>query len=115
MNTMRARRDQRTGDEAGIPGGGPPASGERAGHRAGVRAGPGRAVPRGRTGDRARAGADHDHIRGASTPVLAGEEGHAGPPTVRPYLLGSLAALSASAAAIHFAVVFEHFAEYALY
>src|SRR5215471_14317066 len=115
MNTMRARRDQRTGDEAGIPRGGPPASSERVGHRAGVRAGPGRAVPRGRAGDRERAGADHDHICGTNTPVLAGEEGHAGPPTVRPYLLGSLAALSAGAAAIHFAVVFEHFAEYALY
>ena len=115
MNTMRARRDNRTGDEAGIPGGGPPASSERVGHRAGVRAEPGRAVPRGRAGDRERAGADHDHICGASPAVRAGEEVHAGPPTVRPYLLGSLAALSAGAAAIHFAVVFEHFAEYALY
>jgi hypothetical protein len=50
-----------------------------------------------------------------STPVLAGEEVRTGPGTVRPYLLGSLAALSVGAAAIHFAVVFEHFAEYALY
>src|SRR5215468_6781151 len=115
MNTMRARRDQRTGDEAGIPRGGPPASSERVGHRAGVRAEPGRAVHRGRAGDRERAGADHDHICGTNTPALADKEVHAGPPTVRPYLLGSLAALSASAAAIHFAVVFEHFAEYALY
>src|SRR5215469_9246108 len=115
MNTMRGRRGQRTGDEAGIPGGGPPASSERVGHRAGVRAEPGRAVHRGRAGDRARTGADHDHICGTRTPVLADEEGHARPPTVRPYLLGSLAALSAGAAAIHFAVVFEHFAEYALY
>src|SRR5215472_7104640 len=115
MNTMRARRDQRTGDEAGIPRGGPPASSERVGHRAGVRAEPGRAVHRGRAGDRERAGAGHDHICGASPPVLAGEDARAGPPTVRPYLLGSLAALSAGAAAIHFAVVFEHFAEYALY
>src|SRR5215472_16660988 len=115
MNTMRARRDQRTGDEAGIPRGGPPASSERVGHRAGVRAEPGRAVHRGRAGDRERAGADHDHICGASPPVLAGEDARAGPPTVRPYLLGSLAALSAGAAAIHFAVVFEHFADYALY
>jgi hypothetical protein len=40
---------------------------------------------------------------------------HTGPDTVRPYLLGGLAALSVGAAAIHFAVVFEHFAEYALY
>jgi hypothetical protein len=50
-----------------------------------------------------------------STPVLAGKEVRTGPDTVRPYLLGGLAALSAGAAAIHFAVVFEHFAEYALY
>ena len=35
--------------------------------------------------------------------------------TIRPYLLGGLASLSVGAAAIHFAVVFEHFAEYALY
>jgi hypothetical protein len=39
----------------------------------------------------------------------------AAPTTVRPYLLGCLAAFSVGAAAIHFAVVFEHFAEYALY
>src|SRR5215831_14441241 len=50
-----------------------------------------------------------------STPVLARDETRAGPATVRPYLLGGLAALSAGAAAIHFAVVFEHFAQYALY
>jgi hypothetical protein len=50
-----------------------------------------------------------------STPVVAGKESHTGPATVRPYLLGGLAALSVGAAAIHFAVVFEHFAEYALY
>ena len=37
------------------------------------------------------------------------------PATARPYLAGGLAALSASAAAIHFAVVFEHFSEYVLY
>src|SRR5690348_15813280 len=35
--------------------------------------------------------------------------------TARPYLAGGLAALSAGAAAIHFAVVFEHFTEYVLY
>src|ERR1700719_4362671 len=35
--------------------------------------------------------------------------------TVRPYFAGGLAALSAGAAAIHFAVVFEHFSEYVLY
>jgi hypothetical protein len=50
-----------------------------------------------------------------STPVLADTEVRTGPATIRPYLLGALAALSAGAAAIHFAVVFEHFAEYALY
>jgi hypothetical protein len=50
-----------------------------------------------------------------STPVLAGKEIRTGSATVRPYLLGGLAALSVGAAAIHFAVVFEHFAEYTLY
>jgi hypothetical protein len=50
-----------------------------------------------------------------STPVLAGGEARTTPPaTIRPYLLGGLAALSAGAAAIHFAVIFEHFAEYTL-
>jgi hypothetical protein len=59
-----------------------------------------------------------------STPVLGDKEVktapvntapvNTGPAAVRPYLLG-LAALSVGAAAIHFAVVFEHFAEYALY
>ena len=37
------------------------------------------------------------------------------PPTARPYILGGLASLSVGAAAIHFAVIFEHFTEYALY
>jgi hypothetical protein len=54
-----------------------------------------------------------------STPVLASKavrgRPDAGPATVRPHLLGGLAALSVGAAAIHFTVVFEHFAEYALY
>ena len=50
-----------------------------------------------------------------STPVLTGKEVRTDPATVRPYLLGGLAAFSVGAAAIHFAVVFEHFAEYALY
>ena len=50
-----------------------------------------------------------------STSVLAGEEARIGPATVRPYLLGGLAALSVGAAAIHFAVMSAHFAEYALY
>jgi hypothetical protein len=50
-----------------------------------------------------------------STPVLAGGQSRTGAATVRPYLLCALAALSIGAAAIHFAVVFEHFAEYTLY
>ena len=50
-----------------------------------------------------------------STSVLGGKEVHTKPGTTRPYLLGGLAAFSVGAAAIHFAVVFEHFAEYALY
>jgi hypothetical protein len=50
-----------------------------------------------------------------STRVLEDQEAGTTPPTVRPYLLGGLAAFSVGAAAIHFAVVFEHFAEYALY
>jgi hypothetical protein len=54
-------------------------------------------------------------MRGMSTSVLASKEVGAGPATVRPYLLGALAALSVGAAAIHFAVVFEHFVEYTLY
>ena len=37
------------------------------------------------------------------------------PSTARPLLLGALAALSVGAAAIHFAVIFEHFDEYSLY
>src|SRR5262252_3294018 len=52
---------------------------------------------------------------GMSAPVLTGQEVRATPPTARPYILGGLASLSAGAAAIHFAVVFEHFAQYALY
>ncbi len=50
-----------------------------------------------------------------SNPVFTGGQARTGPATARPYLLGGLAALSIGAAAIHFAVVFEHFAEYALY
>jgi hypothetical protein len=50
-----------------------------------------------------------------STSALRGEEVHPGAATVRPYLLGGMAALSVGAATIHFAVVFEHFAEYTLY
>ena len=50
-----------------------------------------------------------------STRVLEDQEIGTKPATIRPYLLGGLASLSVGAAAIHFAVVFEHFAEYALY
>ena len=50
-----------------------------------------------------------------STPVLADTDVRTRPATLRPYLLGALAALSVGAAAIHFAVTFDHFAEYTLY
>jgi hypothetical protein len=52
---------------------------------------------------------------GMSTSVLDERATRSIPATARPYLAGGLAALSAGAAAIHFAVVFEHFNEYALY
>jgi len=52
---------------------------------------------------------------GMSAPVLSDPGVRATPPTARPYILGGLASLSVGAAAIHFAVIFEHFAEYALY
>src|SRR5262250_3463333 len=51
----------------------------------------------------------------SASAVLAGEETSAAPATARPYLLGGLAALSAGAAAIHFAVTFAHFRQYVLY
>jgi hypothetical protein len=51
-----------------------------------------------------------------TTRALAdGTEVRTSPSTARPLLLGALAALSAGAAAIHFAVIFEHFDEYSLY
>ena len=50
-----------------------------------------------------------------SAPVSTDQEVRATPATARPYVLGGLASLSAGAAAIHFAVISEHFAEYALY
>jgi len=50
-----------------------------------------------------------------SASVLEHKEARTTPETARPYLLGGLAALSAGAAAIHFAVIFEHFGEYVLY
>src|SRR5260370_7001113 len=66
-------------------------------------------------GGRCRRLTSEPSIHGMSTRALAGEEVRTGPATVRPYLLGGLAALSIGAAAIHFAVVFEHFPEYPLY
>ena len=54
-------------------------------------------------------------MRVMSTSVLADEKTRVMPATARPYLLGALASLSAAAAAIHFAVVFEHFKDYTLY
>jgi hypothetical protein len=52
---------------------------------------------------------------GMSVSVVPDEKVHSSPATARPYLLGGLAALSAGAAAIHFAVTFSHFQEYVLY
>jgi hypothetical protein len=54
-------------------------------------------------------------MTGMSTTVLDETTTRSSPATARPYLYGGLAALSAGAAAIHFAVVFEHFSEYVLY
>ena len=50
-----------------------------------------------------------------STTVLDESTTRSASATARPYLAGGLAALSVGAAAIHFAVVFEHFSEYVLY
>ena len=50
-----------------------------------------------------------------SITARAGNEAPDGPATVRPYVLGGLSAISVGAAAIHFGVVFEHFAEYTIY
>jgi len=54
-------------------------------------------------------------MRYMSTSVLAEERVSTAPATAKPYLLSGLAALSAGAAAIHFAVIFEHFSQYMLY
>ena len=54
-------------------------------------------------------------MTGMSTSVLDETTTRSIPATARPYIAGGLAALSAGAAAIHFAVVFEHFSEYVLY
>jgi hypothetical protein len=50
-----------------------------------------------------------------SAPVSTAGGTGAAPGTARPYLLGGLASLSAGAAAIHFAVIFGHFTQYAPY
>ena len=55
------------------------------------------------------------YIRSMSTSVLDEMTTRSTPATARPYIAGGLAALSAGAAAIHFAVIFEHFNEYVLY
>ena len=54
-------------------------------------------------------------MRAMSTSVLDETTTSGIPATARPYFAGGLAALSAGAAAIHFAVTFEHFNEYLLY
>src|SRR5262249_35637216 len=54
-------------------------------------------------------------MRAMSTSALADETVRVMPTTARPYVLGALASLSAAAAAIHFAVIFEHFEDYLLY
>jgi hypothetical protein len=54
-------------------------------------------------------------MRTLSPPSRAHENIQGVPATARPYLLAALASLSAAAAAIHFAVVFEHFTEDTLY
>ena len=50
-----------------------------------------------------------------STTVLSEEKVSTPAAIAKPYLLGGLAALSVGAAAVHFAVVFEHFNAYVLY
>ena len=54
-------------------------------------------------------------MRAMSTSVLDETTTSGIPATARPYLAGGLAALSVGAAAIHFAVTFEHFNSYLLY
>src|SRR6516164_3019222 len=54
-------------------------------------------------------------MRDMSTSVLDETTTSGIPATARPYFAGGLAALSVGAAAIHFAVTFEHFNKYLLY
>jgi hypothetical protein len=54
-------------------------------------------------------------MRAISPPLPTTEKSQVGPAPSRLYLLAALASLSAAAAAIHFAVVFEHFKDYTLY
>src|SRR6516165_4690137 len=54
-------------------------------------------------------------MRTISPPVRANEKTRVVSATARPYLLAALSSLSAAAAAIHFAVVFEHFTDDTLY
>src|SRR5215831_4938493 len=64
---------------------------------------------------RCRRAAGKPTMRAMSTSVLDETTTSDVPATARPYLAGGLAALSASAAATHFAVTFEHFAGYLWY
>jgi hypothetical protein len=54
-------------------------------------------------------------MRIMSVSVVSDEKIRSNSTLARPYLLSGLAALSAGAAVIHFAVTFEHFQEYVLY
>jgi hypothetical protein len=54
-------------------------------------------------------------MRGMSSSVSAEEKAGPARATARPYVLGGLAALSAGAAAIHFAATFAHFSQYVPY
>src|SRR5215831_7182252 len=68
-----------------------------------------------RPSGRCRRAGGEPTMRAMSTSVLDEPTTSGTPATARPYLAGGLAALSSGAAAIHFAVTFEHFNEYLLY
>src|SRR5215472_16703607 len=68
-----------------------------------------------RHGGRCQLASGEPNMRVMSTSVMGDEKLRVMPATARPYVLGALASLSAAAAAIHFAVVFEHFRDYLLY